>query len=115
MALVRTNLNPEDAVLVDNDEETLNLDASQHDIDEHYRQQEDLQIQMQLDQPSLDPEGEEDYEDEDHFAKLGQANDKETMRLAEQKSQRLWHQRLPTTVPTPPSENSELRIIRLAD
>ena len=61
-ALVSTNLNPEDAVLVDNDEETLNLDASQHDIDENYRQQEDLQIQMQLDQPSLDPEGEEDYE-----------------------------------------------------
>ena len=37
------------------------------------------------------------------------------MRLAEQKSQRLWHQRLPTTVPTPTSENSEMRIIRLAD
>ena len=113
-ALVRTNLNPEDAVLVDNDEETLNLDASQHDIDEHYRRQEDLQIEMQLNQPLFDPEGEEDYEDEYHFAKLGQANDDETVRLAEQKSQRLWHQRLPTTVPAPPSENSELRIIRLA-
>ena len=61
--------------MVDSDEETANLDASQHDIDEHYRQQEDLQIQMQLDQPSLDQEGEEDYEDEDHFAKLGQATD----------------------------------------
>ena len=70
-ASVSTNLNPEDAVLVDNDEETLNLDASQHDIDEHYRQQEDLQIQMQLDQPSFNPEEEEDYEDKDHFAKLG--------------------------------------------
>ena len=46
---------------------------------------------MQLEQPSLDPEEEEDYEDEDHFAKLGQANDDEMMRLAEQKSQRLWH------------------------
>ena len=110
---VSTNLNPEDAILVDNDEDTLNLDASQHDIDEHYCQQD--QIQMQLEQPSLDPEGEEDYEDEDHFAKLGQANDDETMKLAEQRSKQLWHQRLPTTVPTPPSENSELRIIRLAD
>ena len=91
MASVSTNLNPEDAVLVDNDEETLNLDTSQHDIDEHYCRQEDLQIEMQLNQPSLDLEGEEDYDDEDHFAKLGQANDDETMKLAEQRSKQLWH------------------------
>ena len=39
---ISTNLNPEDPVLEDNDEETLNLDASQHDIDEHYHRQEEL-------------------------------------------------------------------------
>ena len=39
---VSTNLNPEDAVLEDNDEETLNLDASQYNIDEHYQQQDEL-------------------------------------------------------------------------
>ena len=88
---------------------------TQHNIDEHYYQQEELQIEMQLNQPLLDPEIEENYEDEDHFAKLGQANEDVTLQLVENKSQLLWHQRLAAPLPTPPSENSELRIIRLAD
>ena len=70
---------------------------------------------MQLNQPSLDPETEENYEDEDHFAKLGQANEDGTLQLAENKSQLLWHQQLAAPLPTPLLENSELRIIRLAD
>ena len=80
---IDTNMNPENDILEGIDDETiapieesstLDLETSNHEIDEHYQQQDNLQ-QLQQDEPSLDAEAEAAYED--RYAAQGRENDEE--------------------------------------
>ena len=68
---------------------TTNLDASNHEIDEHYQQQDNLQ-QLQKEAPLLDAEAEVDYED--RYATQGQEDDEERTRQEneEEHTRSLW-------------------------
>ena len=105
-----TNLNPKDTVLDDIDEEIVNLEASVHKIDEHYQQQ-DVMQQLAGDEPLLDAKAEEEYKDQ--YAVMQQENDGETLRLKDETSKLLWHQRLHTSLDTMLA--TKTRIIKLSD
>ena len=80
---IDTNMDPENDVLEGIDDETiapikesstLDLETSNHEIDEHYQQQDNLQ-QLQQDEPSLDAEAEAAYEV--RYATQGREDDEE--------------------------------------